>query len=220
MMRKFDKVWLALLCWVSVSVYAEGWDLAIDRHQVQVWTGVQEDSAIKAFRARTVVHSSLAALVALFYDVAAAPDWIDHCQRVLALRRNEAQHSYVLLMETHMPWPLANRDTLMQGRWWQDPQTLVVHLEARDADPAFYPPRPSFIRTRQLRSDWTFRPLGHGLVEVSTEGHVDPRGHLPAWAINIVLQEAPYNTMRNLQSIIHEQRFQSVHVAGVREPQP
>ncbi len=214
----WKRVLLGLVCWVGLQAHAEDWDLAMDQQQVQVWKGVQQDSAIKAFRARTVVRSSLAALVALFYDVDAAPDWIDHCQRVLTLRRDEAQHSYVLLMETHMPWPLANRDTLMQGHWWQDPKTLVVHLEARDADPALYPPRASFIRTRQLRSDWTFRPLGHGWVEVTTEGHVDPRGHLPAWAINIVLQEAPYNTMRNLQRIIHEKRFQSAHIAGVIEP--
>ncbi len=212
------KMVMLLLAVLVTPVNAEDWDLAIDRHHVQVWKAAEHDSPIQSFRARTVVRSSLSALLALFYDVDAAPQWIDHCQKVLALRRDEAKHSYVLLMETHMPWPLANRDTLMQGHWWQDPADLSIHLEARDGDPALYPPRPDFIRTQQLRSDWTFRPLGHGWVEVSTEGHVNPEGHLPAWAVNIVLQEAPYNTMRNLHRIIRERKFQQAHVIGVKEP--
>ncbi len=205
---------------VVSGAHATDWKLARDRHGVQVWKAEVADSAVEAFKARTIVHSSLSGLLALFYDVQDAPRWIDRCSRVEALQRNDARHEYTLLMETNMPWPVTDRDAVMKGHWYQDPATLILHLQAGDADSSIYPPRPEYVRTRQLRSNWTFKPLGHGDVEVTTEGHVNPEGHLPAWVINIVLEESPYNTMRNLQTIIKESQFQEAHMSGVTEPMP
>ncbi|NNM52905.1 MAG: hypothetical protein HKM02_11905 [Pseudomonadales bacterium] len=216
------KLWLMMCAGflAAEGVHASDWKLARDRHGVQVWKAEVADSPVEAFKARTVVHSSLSGLLALFYDVQDAPRWIDRCSRVQALQRNDAQHEYTLLMETNMPWPVTDRDAVMKGHWRQDPVTLTLHLRAGDADSAIFPPRPAFVRTRELRSNWTFKPLGHGDVEVTTEGHVNPEGHLPAWVINIVLEESPYNTMRNLQTIIEEPQFQKAHMPGVTEPAP
>lgn len=202
----------------SAGAWGGEWVVAKDEDAISVAKSSLADSPIKAFRATTRVRSSLSALMALFYDLDFAPEWIDRCTRVVALRRNDDRHEYTLLMETHMPWPVADRDVVIAGRWWQDPKTLTIYLQGGEADPAIYPENPNFVRSRHVKSNWTFRPVGNGMVEVTTEGHVDPAGHLPSWAVNVVLQESPFKTLRNLRDVIQDDRFQRAHMSGVQEP--
>lgn len=207
----------SLLC---LPVVAQGeWVLAKDSQEVKVWKKTTPASSIKSFKATTTVKSSLSALMTLFYDLEAAPQWIDRCSRVVALRRNDDLREYVLLMETDIPWPVSDRDAVIVGRWWQDPKTLALNLRGEGAVPGLYPENPSFVRSKAVRSYWTFRPVGNGMVEVSTEGYADPSGNLPPWVVNIVIQESPYNTLVNIRNIIRKDKYQKAVFPGVVELQ-
>ena len=51
---------------------------------------------------------------------------------------------------------------------------------------------------------WSFKPLANGMVEVTMSGHADPGGRIPATAVNFLIQEHPYNTLKGLRKIIGE----------------
>lgn len=209
---------LALLCALPAQAREDGWKLAVDRPDVQVWKRRVADSPFVEFRAETLVRSSLAALVNLFYDLDAAPLWLDHTRRVAALQRDDENHEYVLLIETDMPWPLSDRDAVIKGRWWQEPDTLAVFMRANSID-GIYPPNPEYVRNI-VRSDWTFIPQADGLVKIVMGGHVDPRGNLPIWAVNMLIQESPMVTLDNLKKIIAEPGRQLDRHPDIKEPPP
>jgi hypothetical protein len=193
----------------------EGWRLARSEDGVSVWKRPEPGSPIEAFRAETVVQSRLAALLTLFYDLDAAPRWLDHTRRVEALERDDQNHSYVLHLETSLPWPLRDRDAVIIGRWWQDPATHVVYLRGHRAPRGSYPGNHDYLRYYDMRSDWTFVPLDGGRVRVIMEGHADPAGSMPKWAVNMLIQESPLRTLRNLRQIIGQQKYQNSHVEGI-----
>lgn len=210
---------LALFILLSVAAQAAApWELAVDEPDVRVWKRAVPDSPFVEFRAETVVRSSLSALLGLFYDLDAAPGWLDHTRRVVALSRDDARREYVLLLETDMPWPISDRDAVIKGRWWQEPDTLAVMLRGASVA-GFHPVNPDYVRNT-IRSDWSFIPLGDGRVKVVMGGHVDPRGNLPTWAVNLLIQESPRVTLRNLGRIIGTPARQAVVHPGVTEPPP
>lgn len=202
----------------QAGVAENPWQAAGNKNGIQVWKRPVSDSPFVEFRAETTVTSSLAALLNLFYDLDAAPQWLDSTRQVQALRRDDAKQEYVLLLETDMPWPLQDRDAVIVGHWWQDPQTLTISMRGRSAD-GIVPVNPAFIRNH-IRSDWTFIPQGGGKVRVVMSGHVDPGGNLPEWAVNMLIQQSPLRTLANLKRMIADPKRQTEKHVGVSEPGP
>lgn len=196
----------------------ENWKHAGSRTGIEVWKRDVPDSPFVEFRAETTVRSSLSALLNLFYDIDAAPRWIDHTRRVVAVRRNDDKREYVLLLETDMPWPIRDRDAVLSGRWWQEPDSLTVLLRSRSIE-GVVPVNPAYIRNT-VRADWTFIPQGNGMVKVVMGGHVDPRGNLPIWAVNMLIQESPLATLANLRRIVGDPQRQAARRDDVTEPPP
>ena len=59
---------------------------------------------------------------------------------------------------------------------------------------------------------WSFKPLANGMVEVTMSGHADPGGRIPATAVNFLIQEHPYNTLKGLRKIIGEPSFKNCNM--------
>lgn len=194
-----------------------GWQLSVDRDDIKVSKRREPGSRIVAFRAETTVTSSLSGLLNLFYDLDAAPQWLDSTRRVVALQRNDAKHEYMLLIETALPWPLKSRDAVISGNWQQDPETKAVYLRGKGMPKGAYPENPAYLRYYDLRSDWSFTPQGNGRVRVIMEGHADPAGNLPSWAINMLIQESPFRTLSNMRKLISSSRYQGSHFDGIDE---
>ncbi len=220
---KYVRIWAAALLGLMLlqhpvpSYASEAWSLALERDGIRVWKSWKPGSDLMAFRAETTVTSSLSGLMALFYDLEAAPTWLDHTRRVVALARDDTSRKYTLLLETDLPWPLQDRDAVITGSWSQDPRSKAIMLRGNNAPAGFYPENNHFIRYRDLRSDWSFIPLKGGQVKVIMEGHGDPAGGLPAVAVNMLIQKSPFATLKNLRRVIVQDKYQKTHLPGIEE---
>lgn len=190
----------------------------IDRDHVKVWTYPVPGQALHGFRAETTVRSSLAGLVGLLMDTAAAPRWVYRTERIELLARDDGAGTFTARAELDF-WPLRDRDVVLDGRIEQDPRTLVVSVVSRNISLAAAPPRAAFVRMPGLRGTWEFRPLPEGLVEVVMSGYADPGGHIPDFLVNQLIRETPYRTLRGLRRMIAAPKYQQSRFEGIREPQ-
>lgn len=209
---------LALVLAGPLPVRAQDESLVIDRQQVKVWTVREPDAPLRGCRAVTTVRSSLSGLVRLIMDTHAAPDWVYRTSRMQLLRSDEQAGTFTVLAEMDF-WPLPDRDVVVEGRVSQDPVSLLVTVDSHALRQSALPPRAGFVRMRSMRGLWEFRPLGHGLVEVSMSGHADPGGHIPDFLVNLMIKETPYRTLLGLRRVIAGARYQQERVPGIREPQ-
>lgn len=214
-------LWLALALLLPAAAHACGpadqdVEQVIDRHQVRVWTCVVPAEPLRGFKAVTTVRSSLAGLVALLLDTTAAPQWVFRTNRIELLRRDDRAQTFTVRAETNF-WPLQDRDVVVNGRVYQDPASLVVHIDSQSAPPGQYPTRPDFVRMPNMRGNWEFRPVGNGLVEVTMSGIADPGGSIPDFLVNLVIKETPYQTLLGLRKVIGQAKYQQARVEGIRE---
>ena len=55
------------------------------------------------------------------------------------------------------------------------------------------------LRLTTGQTSWTFAPLPGRQVEIIGQAHLDPGGVTPAWLTNMLLVEAPFDTLKGLK---------------------
>lgn len=177
------------------------------KNQIQVYTRMQEQSPLKEFRGEMKVQSTLTGLVALVEDVSAAASWIHNCGGLDIIER-KADHNLIIYMITEAPWPVKNRDSIIESVLSQDPKSLTVRIDMSVRNDIF-PAADEFVRITNMHGSWTFEPLAEGWVNVTYQVHADPGGGIPNWLINSLVVDAPYYTLKNMREKVREEKYQN-----------
>lgn len=209
---------LSLLLLSGLAVADEDWSLARDSNNIKVWTRLEAGHPVRTFKATTVVKSTVTGLVALILDTGNASSWIYRIDRVEVLRRDDEKASFVVRVVTDFPWPLNDRDVVVAGQIVQDEKTGSVHISSHTPAKGQYAEFPGYVRMSDFDGQWLFRPLPGGLVEVTMIGRADPGGIIPASAVNLIIHETPYYTLKGLRKVIGDPRYQKAQLEQIREP--
>lgn len=189
---------------------ANTWTLVSNRNGIQVYTREGQSGPLKTFRG--VTHFRLRdeyAMVALLDDYSAYPDWLHFVDSARELGRTSPRLRE-LRLTTLLPWPLADREALLECRVSQEPGPnggrVTVQLINR---PHLLAPDPDYIRFPILRGLLQFQRLGHDhQIQVTYQLELDPGGYIPNWLTNILLRDAPYFTLERLRQVVHRPEYQ------------
>jgi hypothetical protein len=185
----------------------------------RVWSGRRPDG-VPAFRATTVVDARLSSLAAVLLDTERAPEWVYRLREAVLLR-TEGPTRGVTLVVTNMPFPLADRESVVAWEISQDPRTLDVMVACRAATDS-PPQRPDRVRMAVFESRWVLSPRPDGRVDVLFEGMGDPGGNL-AWPVlrhfaGAAVWEGPWQTLLALHRIVRQPPFPQAELRFIREP--
>lgn len=219
-MRRFNSLFFAFLLMLpAVFVQAdENWSLARDRDGIRVWTRDIPGYPIRGFKAVVTVKSTLSGLINLIMDTGSADQWIYRTRRIDVLKQDDVQGSFLIQVETDFPWPLTDRDVVIEGLITQDEKTGSVTVQSHSVALPAYPPREDFVRMPDMNGNWVFRPVGQGMVEVTMSGRADPGGRIPSGVINLIIHETPWRTLQGLRELIANPRYQKAVLPQIREP--
>lgn len=209
---------LSLLLLSGAAAADEDWSLARDSNNIKVWTRLEAGHPVRSFKAVTVVKSTVTGLVSLILDTDNASRWIYRIDRVDVLRRDDQKATFVVRVVTDFPWPLNDRDVVVLGQIVQDEKTGIVTISSHTPPKGQYPELPGYVRIPDFDGQWQFRPLSGGLVEVTMTGRADPGGIIPASAVNLIIHETPYYTLKGLRKVIGDARYQKAQLEQIREP--
>ncbi|MBT6548549.1 MAG: hypothetical protein HOM53_04685, partial [Gammaproteobacteria bacterium] len=176
----------------------------------------QQGSNFAAVRAEMILEDvRLSSLVALIDDPSACALLEARCAASYTVERVSATEQFVY-RHNDMPFPIKDRDVVMHFVWTQDPVSGVVVLDNRNID-GVLPENPRRIRLPSAISGWRFEPLGDGRVLASSEGHLEPGASLPAWLLNSLLVDAPFNTMEAVAAAVKLPRYREVQLDFIVE---
>jgi hypothetical protein len=207
---------LILILSTLLTDQAVAWTLVREQDGIQVQTREIADSPIAESLATVTVESGLSPLVALILDAGNQHNWIDSVNQSETLQQISATKSYNYTL-SKAPWPVADRDAVVLTEVSQDPETCVVQIRSHAA-PDQLPQRKGVVRIKQVDSLWTLTPRPGGKVEIRYQVHSDPGGHLPAWLINSMITDQPFNTLKNLRHIIGSPPYKDGRASFIIEP--
>jgi len=210
--------WLGFINMVWADDAPMDLKLVLDKQNIKIWSYQVPKSSLYGFKAVTVVKSSLAGLVGLITDTEHANRWLYRTSGIDVLQRSENNQSFTIRVVTDFPWPFTDREALVDVRIAQDPKTAKVRIDSNESpNAANYPIKECCLRMPMVQGYWSFKPLINGMVEVTMSGHADPGGRIPATAVNFLIQEHPYNTLKGLRKIIGEPSYQKLQYVYIRE---
>ena len=209
MIKKLTTLLLLVLIAMPALASDGEWVLVTDRDGIQVFRQDDVDSRLKTFRGVADLQvNDFNAIGALLDDYDAVASFMHMVSEIRDLKRNSPYQRDVYVT-TRLPWPVKDRDAPLRVTFYQEPVTLdLVMPFALHA--AAYPEQAHYVRMPQMEGYYRFSPGEAGKVQVTIEVVLDPGGALPAWLANIILRDIPYFSLRRLQRVINQPRFQGI----------
>ena len=193
----------------------DGWILKRNKGDITIYMREIENSPIKDLKFEMEFESSLNSLAALLLDVDGFNDWV-YASVVSETVRKISNTEVVYYNEIDFPWPLYNRDLVLQTSLWQDDKTLTLHSKTYSVHDEL-PEKEGMVRMKRADIHWQFTPIGNGMVKLHYTLSSDPGGSIPAWMINFAADQGPLLTMDKFLEILAKEKYQKAVVPYIKE---
>ena len=112
-------------------VVDDNWELASgENEKLLVYTKVVEGQPIKAVKAVKILDAPMTTLLTVLSDADLVPEWIPVIRRAVLLRDTDADGVSIIYMLTNFPWPIRNRDAVVQTVTWYEESSNTVFMES------------------------------------------------------------------------------------------
>ena len=185
----------------------EPWVERKNKDNIVVYTRKVVTSDYKEIKITTNVKTTLSSIVKALSDVDHFKDWIYNCtQATLVKKSSDADITTYQVFD--VPWPSTDRDVVSRLQITQDKKTKVVTL-ASDIVNGLIPEFKELVRVADFHSRYILTPIADGSVDIDYELGTNPGGEVPAWLVNLVIVNAPYQTQEKLNELVLNPRYKS-----------
>lgn len=185
------------------------WRLVSDKNGIQVYMKHDDEARIKTFRGVTrFTLDSLGPLSGVLNDTANMQRWMHFVSGASEIRRTDYLNR-VYRFTTDLPWPVSDREAVVDLQIRQDPTSRGVTVHVINA-PHLLPANDDYIRFPEMNGRFSFIPTGKPKeIEVTYELILDPGGYIPAFLANFILKDTPYYTLQRLRGVVTRPEYQS-----------
>lgn len=178
---------------------SSSWKLKKSSDGVEVYYRQAENSPINEIKITTSFKGTLKSLLDIMRDVRGYPSWVYKCiESELVERVSPSEAIYYAVMD--FPWPMSDRDFVAGSKIYTGANGKVVITVKGVADKV--PVHKERVRVPVLDYRWEFIPLDDHNLQVKYYLRSDPGGELPAWLINLVIDQGPTQTVKNLRELL------------------
>ena len=171
--------------------------LSMNKNNIKVWTYQNSQNPVFLYKAETIYDTPLEKPVGLILDVDHAVKWVPYMGSVKVLSRDDKKGEFLLYMVLDFPFPLKDRDLVVQGKMVKDAQG-VISIKNKAIDKG-YAKNPDYVRLTHYEGDWSFQKLANNKVKVSTYGYANPEGSIPLTFVNMFVQQQPYQMLQKMK---------------------
>ncbi len=193
------------------------WVLKKQSNGVSVYNRGVENTAVKELRAITQLETSLSSIIALLLDRESYPQWVYKCAKSHVLKEVTDVEA-ICYQNVVAPWPIDNRDIILNVTVKQDETTKVVFLNSI-SKPDYIPEVDNHVRVLEFRASWTLTPLKNGIVNCEYQLLFDPGGNVPTWIVNAAAIDGPFETTSNMRRMVLKEKYQKMHYTFIKELQ-
>ncbi|OOV80438.1 START domain-containing protein [Acinetobacter sp. ANC 5600] len=193
-------IFMACAVAFTAAVQAKTMDnakLTINKNNIKVWTYQNAQNPVFQYKAETSFDVPIEKAVSLILDVENAVNWVPYMGSVKVLSRDDQKGEFILYMVLDFPFPLKDRDLVVQGKMRKDAQG-IISIQNKAVKKG-YPINPNYVRLTDYEGDWTFQRLGNQKVKVSTYGYANPEGSIPLSFVNMFVQQQPYQMLQKMK---------------------
>lgn len=191
---------------IASGINNDGWEFVKEKKGVALYKKDMPGSNYTAFKAKTVVNSTMAAIGAVLRDVPQYPQWMAKIAEARVLKQYDANNMDAYLV-MDFPWPTADRDVVVNGATTIDPATGNVTVVSRVIDDPAMPEKEGLVRVPALTQQFVLAYKDFDTTEISFSLHLEAGGNLPAFTVNPATQSVPYDSLQQLSKVARGEKY-------------
>lgn len=114
-------------------------------------------------------------------------------------------HDIIYFTEAHLPWPIQDRDLVIELNIKPATATEPLTITAKSID-GILPPKKHFIRVPYSLAIWRIIPIPGNKIKVDYIFSLDPGGSIPGWLVNLTIAKGPYQSFLKLGDILKSKK--------------
>jgi len=179
----------------------DGWEPNGAADGVTMWKRKHQDSEIYAMKGQKVFRQPISKIISAIEDedLEQKKRWIDMIAefKMISKPGDPLGMAYEYF---NMPWPTQDRDLVVVGKRTIDREKRQVFFDVSSVEHPDYPPGSNKrVRMELTLNRFTMTMLDDQTTDVTVEVHMDPKGWLPSWLVNLINRRWPKNTLNALE---------------------
>jgi len=193
---------ILLPIFLSLSFYttmAQGkWELKKNENGIEVYTRKAASGNLKELRVICELEATREQLISTLKDIDNYNIWVYSNKKSVILKTEEPD-KIIYYTQCHMPWPLKDRDLIVELNINASPDILNVVVKGL---PDYIPKNDSYVRVPYSLAVWKVTDGPDNKLKVDYTFSVDPGGSVPSWLVNATLPIGPYNSFMKLREVL------------------
>jgi hypothetical protein len=179
--------------WLS----GQTWKFVKERDGVQMYSRREAGKGLKLYKGIGDIKVSADKVFTLLEDVNHTEWWtkdVTHIQ-VLLYEKDKNAHYYLVYQ---LPWPFKDRDLCVNvtetiNRSTGERKLTAVPLSGVCVE------HEGLVRIKDYWQEWIVKPIDNNHSRIELMFYIDPGIYLPSWLINMILGDAPINSIKALR---------------------
>jgi len=190
-----------LLLSLSTAVFAQSdWQLTKSDDGILIYTRRVPSTKFKEVKVNFEVDGTADQLINVLQDVTHQNTW-SYGTKSTRLIGKKGNDTILYYSEIALPWPLSNRDLVIQLSFAKDSLNHVLHIRAKSLS-GVLPKYPDLVRIPYSLATWEVLQLPGKRLKIEYFLSADPGGALPGWLVNMGATVGPNNSFRKLREKI------------------
>lgn len=156
------------------------------------------------FRGEVVIDRPLEDVLQVLRDVEHHTEWMHRCA-VSEILQTISDDRAIVYNRTDVPWPVADRDVVLDTRFETASEGRLVILTFENTDPNLRPPPPRVVRMPKLSGFYRLWKMDANTTKVVYQVEADIGGRVPKWIAERVARDMPYETLSRLRARVRQQ---------------
>jgi hypothetical protein len=215
---RLPRVWAALalaICCMGVGARAgvgpPKWKFLYLEDHIKMYEAQGTD--LPTFKAEGVIPVNLLDLLAVIADVPRRPEWLQDIE-VSRIIEGNVESRVVIYEIFNMPWPLKDRDALVESNIYKDFEKGTVSVTFQQIELPSVPPVDGMVRIPVVEGVMTYRYVDEEHTAATYEATLDVDSSLPDWIIELAVRRVPIYTLQAVTQQV--QRTRGQYAAFVR----
>ncbi|MEO5889765.1 MAG: START domain-containing protein [Ferruginibacter sp.] len=188
-----------LLTVLLVSAQGE-WKLNRSDNGIDVYTRKADNSNFKSVKVECKLTGTIDKLINILKNVDGNKKWV-YNTKLTKMIRTVSSSEFIYYAETSLPWPLSNRDMVINMLFTRDSVQKTLTVKATGM-PGEIATKSGLVRIPYFNGLWEVATIDDTHISITYFLSIDPGGSVPAWAYNKFVAKGPYNTFNNLAELL------------------
>lgn len=190
---------------LPAPAHASEWEVLVERDGIVASRRLIKGRDFPQLRSVGVVRGTPYEILAVLQDVPAYVEWLPDCVDSRVVRAIDQWRS-VIYMRTDAPWPVSDREAVVENRvdFTDPPVKVTVSFATITASDVRR--KPGTVRMKLATGSYTIEAIDDTRSRVLYQIDADPGGDLPGWLITLQSRRNPFETIAGLRRQIEKTR--------------